>query len=120
MRRVRLKDEVERLNFSVEAIAKTFKSLLVEGKIWGIIDDTSEEFICFSSEEVSNLTATISPNRVFCSRILDTLRRIGTREALSCWVTLHSLYSGDNLKLPLRLQTLRDRQVFRAGQIKQP
>lgn len=73
MRVVRLKDEAERLNVPIDAVVKTYEKLLNEGKLHGIIDSKNEEFICYTPEEIGNLTKILESKRILLNELAEKL-----------------------------------------------
>jgi hypothetical protein len=64
MRRVRFQDEAKKRKVSIEALTMTYKRLLGEGKLQGIIDAKNGEFIYYTSEEIEELVRFLESRHV--------------------------------------------------------
>jgi len=73
MKRLRLREEAERLNVSVDAVRKTFERSLSEGEILGIIDVSNEEFIRYDPEEMNSLVKRLRSERVSLQELANEL-----------------------------------------------
>lgn len=64
MKTVAFKEEAERLNVPVESIERTYRKILNQGKIHGIVDSVNQEFVYYEPRELTGLAERLVSRRV--------------------------------------------------------
>ena len=73
--------EAERLNVSKETLKSAYKSLLSEGKIFGLIDEENQQLIYFNSKEINDIVALINSEGICFNN--DIARRLNLTSILT-------------------------------------
>jgi DNA-binding transcriptional regulator YhcF (GntR family) len=64
MKRVRFNEKAERLNIPVQTVITSFKKLLSEGKVYGVIDYKNGEFVYCTPKEIDELSKFLESKRI--------------------------------------------------------
>lgn len=73
MKIVSFSDEAERLNVPKFVVVKSYRKLINEGKLLGIIDSKNGEFVRYTSEDIENLTKILKSKSILLEELAEKL-----------------------------------------------